>query len=148
MVDVEFVEKFRELVPLQQLKADRALAGMLVVQRGQRLSVQPVERDALRAHPRARVGQDAAALISRSVDRRLGRELACMLDPALALDAARQRADLARDLSALLGRPCGDLTEARHAQRVQRALETGTDPADALEIVGALAACATPSSSC
>jgi predicted RNA-binding protein with PUA-like domain len=45
MVDVEFVEKFRELIPLQRLKEDRALAGMLVAQRGQRLSVQPVERD-------------------------------------------------------------------------------------------------------
>ena len=45
MVDVEFVEKFRELVPLQQLKEDSALSGMLVVQRGQRLSVQPVARE-------------------------------------------------------------------------------------------------------
>lgn len=43
MVDVEFVEKFREFVPLAQLKAERALAGMRVVQRGMRLSVQPVE---------------------------------------------------------------------------------------------------------
>jgi predicted RNA-binding protein with PUA-like domain len=42
MVDVEFVEKFRELIPLQLLKEDRTLDGMLVTQRGQRLSVQPV----------------------------------------------------------------------------------------------------------
>ena len=44
MVDVEFVEKFRELISLEQLKADRALSGMLVIRRGMRLSVQPVER--------------------------------------------------------------------------------------------------------
>ncbi len=43
MVDVEFVEAFDEVVPLDVLKKDRALATMLVVQKGQRLSVQPVE---------------------------------------------------------------------------------------------------------
>lgn len=43
MIDVAFVEKFRELVPLEQLREDPALAGMLVTRRGQRLSVQPVE---------------------------------------------------------------------------------------------------------
>ncbi len=45
MVDVAFVERFPELVPLQALKDDPALADMLVVQRGQRLSVQPVEKE-------------------------------------------------------------------------------------------------------
>lgn len=43
LVDVQFVEKFPELVPLAALKADPALKEMLVVQRGQRLSVQPVD---------------------------------------------------------------------------------------------------------
>jgi predicted RNA-binding protein with PUA-like domain len=43
LVHVEFVEKFRELVTLEQLKSDRALAEMLVTRRGMRLSVQPVE---------------------------------------------------------------------------------------------------------
>jgi predicted RNA-binding protein with PUA-like domain len=43
MVDVEFIEKFPRLVSLDELKADRAFKTMLVVQRGQRLSVQPVE---------------------------------------------------------------------------------------------------------
>jgi predicted RNA-binding protein with PUA-like domain len=43
MVGVEFVEKFPELVTLARIKADRALASMLVARRGMRLSVQPVE---------------------------------------------------------------------------------------------------------
>lgn len=44
LVDVEFVEKFPMFVTLDTMKADPALAGMLVVRRGMRLSVQPVER--------------------------------------------------------------------------------------------------------
>lgn len=44
MVDVEFVEKFPELVSLPELKANPKLDGMLVVKRGTRLSVQPVEK--------------------------------------------------------------------------------------------------------
>ena len=44
MVDVEFVEKFKDLVPLAQLKEAPALEGMRVIQRGQRLSVQPVDK--------------------------------------------------------------------------------------------------------
>jgi predicted RNA-binding protein with PUA-like domain len=43
MVDVEFVEALPELVPLEALKADSSLDGMLVRKRGMRLSVQPVE---------------------------------------------------------------------------------------------------------
>jgi predicted RNA-binding protein with PUA-like domain len=42
MVDVEFVEKLPRPVTLEALKADPALADMLVVRKGQRLSVQPV----------------------------------------------------------------------------------------------------------
>ena len=45
LVDVEFVEEFAQLVPLDVLKEDPALDGMLVVKRGMRLSVQPVERE-------------------------------------------------------------------------------------------------------
>ncbi len=50
LVDVEFVEKFAELVSLDALKAAAKadLDGMLVVRRGQRLSVQPVEKDHFR----------------------------------------------------------------------------------------------------
>ncbi len=42
-VDVEMVERFEQLVPLEVLKDDPALEGMLVVKRGMRLSVQPVD---------------------------------------------------------------------------------------------------------
>ncbi|MFW6051056.1 MAG: EVE domain-containing protein [Myxococcota bacterium] len=43
-VDVAFVERFAELVPLDALKAEPALEGMKVIQKGQRLSVQSVDR--------------------------------------------------------------------------------------------------------
>jgi predicted RNA-binding protein with PUA-like domain len=43
MVDVEFVEQFKELVSLDALKEDPHLEGMLVTKRGMRLSVMPVE---------------------------------------------------------------------------------------------------------
>lgn len=48
MVDVEFVEKFPKLVSLEELKADAQLTDMLVVRRGMRLSVQPVEAKHMR----------------------------------------------------------------------------------------------------
>lgn len=44
MVEVAFVERFAKLVELDLLKRDPALAEMLVVRKGMRLSVQPVER--------------------------------------------------------------------------------------------------------
>jgi predicted RNA-binding protein with PUA-like domain len=44
MVEVEFVKKFPKLVLLDQLKSRPDLEGMLVVKRGMRLSVQPVEK--------------------------------------------------------------------------------------------------------
>ncbi|NNE17451.1 MAG: EVE domain-containing protein, partial [Myxococcales bacterium] len=44
LVDVEFVEKFAEEIPLHALKHDPALEGMRVTQKGSRLSVQPVEK--------------------------------------------------------------------------------------------------------
>ncbi len=43
LVDIAFVGRFDEIVSLNQLKEDPALDGMLVIRRGQRLSVQPVE---------------------------------------------------------------------------------------------------------
>lgn len=44
MVDVAIVEKLPRVVPLAELKDDPALDGMLVIKKGQRLSVQPVEK--------------------------------------------------------------------------------------------------------
>ena len=48
MVEVEFVEKFPKLLSLDDMKADTQLAEMLVVRRGMRLSVQPVEAKHMR----------------------------------------------------------------------------------------------------
>jgi predicted RNA-binding protein with PUA-like domain len=44
MVDLRFVEKFSDVIPLAALKETRGLADMMVVQKGSRLSVQPVTR--------------------------------------------------------------------------------------------------------
>lgn len=45
MVDLKFVDRFDDIVTLDELKGDSELAEeMLVTQRGQRLSVQPVEK--------------------------------------------------------------------------------------------------------
>ncbi len=43
-VDVTFVRKFKDVVPLADLKAEKALSKMMVTQRGARLSVQPVTK--------------------------------------------------------------------------------------------------------
>lgn len=43
-VDVEHVETFDEIVTLARLKTESKLEKMLVVQKGQRLSVQPVDK--------------------------------------------------------------------------------------------------------
>lgn len=44
LVDIGFVEKFSEVIPLADLKQDSKLETMLVIKKGQRLSIQPVER--------------------------------------------------------------------------------------------------------
>jgi predicted RNA-binding protein with PUA-like domain len=44
MVDIEFVERFSEVVPLDTLKSTPGLEKMVVTQKGSRLSVQPVTR--------------------------------------------------------------------------------------------------------
>jgi len=44
MVEVAFVSKFTHFVRLDRLKREAAVANMLVLRRGMRLSVQPVER--------------------------------------------------------------------------------------------------------
>ena len=43
-VDVELVEKLPQRVPLEALKVDPDLEGLLVIKRGMRLSVQPVDK--------------------------------------------------------------------------------------------------------
>lgn len=43
VVDVAPVGKLKQIVPLPDLKANDALEGMLVIKRGMRLSIQPVE---------------------------------------------------------------------------------------------------------
>ncbi|MBM4197252.1 MAG: EVE domain-containing protein [Gammaproteobacteria bacterium] len=42
LVDVAFSRRFRDVVPLERLRAERALAGMQLLRRGNRLSVMPV----------------------------------------------------------------------------------------------------------
>ena len=42
MVDVRFVEKFKQPISLPSLRADPALNGLQVIKKGQRLSIQPV----------------------------------------------------------------------------------------------------------
>ena len=44
MVDLEPVKQWKDIVPLEALKADPQLEGMLVTKKGQRLSVQPVDK--------------------------------------------------------------------------------------------------------
>lgn len=42
LVDVRFVKKFKSLLPLQEVRDNPALATMALVQKGSRLSIQPV----------------------------------------------------------------------------------------------------------
>ena len=44
MVDIRFVEKFPEIVPLETLRKTKGLEKMVLLQRGSRLSVQPVTK--------------------------------------------------------------------------------------------------------
>jgi len=44
MVDIEFVEHFKHVVPLETLKATKGLEKMMVTQKGSRLSVQPATK--------------------------------------------------------------------------------------------------------
>jgi predicted RNA-binding protein with PUA-like domain len=41
-VEVKFVTEFNDIVSLEQIKKDKKLATMLVIKKGQRLSIQPV----------------------------------------------------------------------------------------------------------
>ena len=44
MVDIQFVAKFPEIVPLETLKSTKGLENMVVTKKGSRLSVQPVTK--------------------------------------------------------------------------------------------------------
>ena len=44
MVDIRFVEKFAEVVPLETLKNTKGLEEMVVTKKGSRLSIQPVTK--------------------------------------------------------------------------------------------------------
>ncbi len=44
LVDFKYVATFKEIIPLEALKADAALAQMMVCQKGTRLSINPVEK--------------------------------------------------------------------------------------------------------
>ena len=44
MVDIEFVERFPQVVPLEMLKDTKGLEDMMVIKKGSRLSVQPVSK--------------------------------------------------------------------------------------------------------
>ena len=44
MVDIKLVKKFKRLIPLEELKSIKALEGMVLLQKGSRLSVQPVTK--------------------------------------------------------------------------------------------------------
>jgi predicted RNA-binding protein with PUA-like domain len=59
-VDVEFVERLPHFVTLAELKADPKCEGMLVIKRGMRLSVQPVETSTF-AHLLKRAGSKVKA---------------------------------------------------------------------------------------
>jgi len=59
-VDVEHVETFDDVISLADMKADAALEGMMVIRRGSRLSIQPVDKPHFRhvlkcAHAKTRV---------------------------------------------------------------------------------------------
>lgn len=43
LVEVKYVEKFNRTISLAEMKEDPKLEGMLVIKKGQRLSIQPVE---------------------------------------------------------------------------------------------------------
>jgi predicted RNA-binding protein with PUA-like domain len=45
MVDIQLVEKFKRELPLQELKQVPALKGLMLLQKGSRLSVQPVSAE-------------------------------------------------------------------------------------------------------
>jgi predicted RNA-binding protein with PUA-like domain len=69
MCEVEFVERFPEVVPLERLRAEPSLAGMLILRKGNRLSVTPLEEaefKAIRALGAGRAPETAAGASKRA----------------------------------------------------------------------------------
>jgi len=48
LVDLAFVRKLRRTITLAELKSDPLLAGMILIRRGNRLSIMPVEKEHFR----------------------------------------------------------------------------------------------------
>jgi len=62
-VDIRFLEKFADVVSLEEIRAQRSLAQMMVLQKGSRLSIQPLTRaqyDAVAKLGRARATSERA----------------------------------------------------------------------------------------
>ena len=68
MVDVGFVRRFNALITLDELRSMPALEGMPLLQRGQRLSVQPVSADQWAAILRVADAQPAPSEPLRLLD--------------------------------------------------------------------------------
>ena len=45
LVDVEFVRKFKKPITLAEIKANKGLDDMILVRRGNRLSIMPIEKE-------------------------------------------------------------------------------------------------------
>ena len=67
MCEVEFVEQFAGVVPLERLRAEKALAGMQILKRGNRLSITPLAEAEFKA---IRAIGVACAMPSESLGRR------------------------------------------------------------------------------
>ena len=67
MCEVGFVEAFRGVIPLEQLRAEKALAGMQILQRGNRLSITPVTEAEFTHIRRLGAGGSAPAPVSAPV---------------------------------------------------------------------------------
>ncbi|MFM1803312.1 MAG: hypothetical protein RL136_191 [Planctomycetota bacterium] len=61
MCEVGFVEAFAEVVPLERLREEKALADMLILRRGNRLSITPLTASEFRAIRALGGGRAAAA---------------------------------------------------------------------------------------
>ncbi|MEY3142303.1 MAG: hypothetical protein RLY21_796 [Planctomycetota bacterium] len=76
MCEVAFVERFTAVVPLERLRAEKALAGMQILKRGNRLSITPLteaEFKAIRALGAAAAGESESTRAKASARPRAAR---------------------------------------------------------------------------